>query len=339
MPDDERRDLAAARARRARPKSAGCPRTPPGAATPAGSRCEKGAAAVPAGARTDAGGGGGSTRTAISRTGTDPRHEGRRCRRGGGRGRGRAGWSAWAPTPAISRQAVELVRDGRDRRSERPSSRDFGRGHRRASSPRRVPGRRAEVRNRSSKPPRSTAPGVVAVGECGLDYHYEHSPRPAQLEAFAAQVALAVARPDPGRAHARRVGRHARRPATARAHPSARCCTASPADRKKRGGASISAPSCRSVASSRSKVRRTCATRPACVRSTGSWSRPTRRSWRRYRTAGSRIVRHGWWPSANAMALLKGVTPAELAETTTSPRAPPSPSLNHARHVDHTPQE
>lgn len=32
---------------------------------------------------------------------------------------------------------------------------------------------------------------VVAVGECGLDYFYEHSPREAQREAFAAQIALA----------------------------------------------------------------------------------------------------------------------------------------------------
>jgi TatD DNase family protein len=32
---------------------------------------------------------------------------------------------------------------------------------------------------------------VVAVGECGLDYHYEHSPRAAQRDAFAAQVVLA----------------------------------------------------------------------------------------------------------------------------------------------------
>ena len=31
----------------------------------------------------------------------------------------------------------------------------------------------------------------VAVGECGLDYHYDHSPRDAQREAFAAQIALA----------------------------------------------------------------------------------------------------------------------------------------------------
>ena len=40
------------------------------------------------------------------------------------------------------------------------------------------------------------APGslVVAVGECGLDYHYDHAPREAQRAAFAAQVELASAR-------------------------------------------------------------------------------------------------------------------------------------------------
>ncbi len=32
---------------------------------------------------------------------------------------------------------------------------------------------------------------VVAVGECGLDYHYDHSPRDVQRAAFAAQVELA----------------------------------------------------------------------------------------------------------------------------------------------------
>jgi TatD DNase family protein len=32
---------------------------------------------------------------------------------------------------------------------------------------------------------------VVAVGECGLDYHYDHSPRPVQREVFAHQVELA----------------------------------------------------------------------------------------------------------------------------------------------------
>ena len=34
-------------------------------------------------------------------------------------------------------------------------------------------------------------PEVVAVGECGLDYYYDHSPRPAQRDAFAAQIAMA----------------------------------------------------------------------------------------------------------------------------------------------------
>ncbi len=34
---------------------------------------------------------------------------------------------------------------------------------------------------------------VVAVGECGLDYYYEHSPRDAQRAAFAEQIALAHA--------------------------------------------------------------------------------------------------------------------------------------------------
>jgi TatD DNase family protein len=34
-------------------------------------------------------------------------------------------------------------------------------------------------------------PVVVGIGECGLDYHYDHSPREAQREAFARQVALA----------------------------------------------------------------------------------------------------------------------------------------------------
>ncbi len=35
------------------------------------------------------------------------------------------------------------------------------------------------------------APEVVGVGECGLDYYYDHSPREVQRDAFAAQIALA----------------------------------------------------------------------------------------------------------------------------------------------------
>lgn len=36
-------------------------------------------------------------------------------------------------------------------------------------------------------------PSVVAVGECGLDLHYEHSPRDVQRRVFAGQIALAHA--------------------------------------------------------------------------------------------------------------------------------------------------
>ncbi len=38
------------------------------------------------------------------------------------------------------------------------------------------------------------APEVVGIGECGLDYHYDHSPRDTQREVFAAQVAMAKER-------------------------------------------------------------------------------------------------------------------------------------------------
>ena len=39
--------------------------------------------------------------------------------------------------------------------------------------------------------PGGSEPVVVGIGECGLDYHYDHSPRPAQREAFALQIDLA----------------------------------------------------------------------------------------------------------------------------------------------------
>jgi len=37
----------------------------------------------------------------------------------------------------------------------------------------------------------ATSPRVVGIGECGLDYYYEHSPRHIQMTAFAQQIALA----------------------------------------------------------------------------------------------------------------------------------------------------
>ena len=66
-----------------------------------------------------------------------------------------------------------------------------------------VAGRHREVRAAVGVHPHEAAGGidgladllgptdVVAVGECGLDYHYDHSPRPDQRRVFAAQIALA----------------------------------------------------------------------------------------------------------------------------------------------------
>jgi TatD DNase family protein len=48
-----------------------------------------------------------------------------------------------------------------------------------------------------------TLPEVVALGETGLDYHYEHSPRDAQRRAFEAQLALASELRKPVVVHAR----------------------------------------------------------------------------------------------------------------------------------------
>jgi TatD DNase family protein len=46
-------------------------------------------------------------------------------------------------------------------------------------------------------------PRVVGVGECGLDYHYDHSPRDVQRAAFAAQIGLAHERSLPLVIHTR----------------------------------------------------------------------------------------------------------------------------------------
>mgnify|MGYP001551773943 FL=1 len=45
--------------------------------------------------------------------------------------------------------------------------------------------------------------GIVAVGECGLDYYYDHSPREVQQRVFAEQIALANTRELPLVIHTR----------------------------------------------------------------------------------------------------------------------------------------
>jgi TatD DNase family protein len=47
------------------------------------------------------------------------------------------------------------------------------------------------------------APEIVAVGECGLDYHYDHSPRDVQADAFRRQIEIAHRRDLPLVIHTR----------------------------------------------------------------------------------------------------------------------------------------
>src|SRR5712692_3075159 len=46
-------------------------------------------------------------------------------------------------------------------------------------------------------------PKVIAIGEIGLDYHYDHSPREVQREVFRKQIGLALARELPIVIHTR----------------------------------------------------------------------------------------------------------------------------------------
>ena len=98
---------------------------------------------------------------------------------------------------ATSCQAVDLVRSvrgalgsGPEGRGPGASGRFRGMGDHGTAPPRRLT-RRGGARGRAPKGARHRSGLVVAVGECGFDYHYEHSPRAAQRDAFAAQVELA----------------------------------------------------------------------------------------------------------------------------------------------------
>ena len=50
--------------------------------------------------------------------------------------------------------------------------------------------------------------GAVAIGECGLDFHYDNVPRDRQHDAFEAQLSLAAERSMPVIVHTRQAEAH-----------------------------------------------------------------------------------------------------------------------------------
>ena len=160
-------------------------------------------------------------------------------------------------------------------------------------------------------------PEVVAVGECGLDYFYEHSPRDVQREVFVAQIALAKAHDLALVIHTRDAWADTFDVLAAGGCPERtvfHCFTGGPDEAtalpRPRGGAVVQRHRHVPVGAP------TCTRPPRCAPSTGCWSRPTARTSPRCRTGASATSRRGSPWSGEAVAALQGVPPETVAAAT-----------------------
>ena len=137
-------------------------------------------------------------------------------------------------------------------------------------------------------------PGIVAVGEAGLDYYYDHAPRDAQRDAFAAQIQLAHVHGLPLVIHTRDAWTDTFDILAAEGVPD-------PHDlpllhrRPRRGPALPRTRGVRQLLGHRDvqgRHRRPGRGRPR-ARSNGCSSRPTARTWRRSPTGARRTARPG----------------------------------------------
>ena len=196
-------------------------------------------------------------------------------------------------TPCCARARAGRRRgDGRDRlglrdRRER-RARVAARGARRRACSPASASTRTRRSSRTTRAARALArwldqPRVVAVGECGLDYHYMNSPREAQRAVFAEQVALARERDLPVSIHVRgddparvrRAARHLARRGARRARGRAALLHRQPRVRARALDARLAISLLGDPHLQAGP--RTCAPSPPRCRSSGCWSRRTLR--------------------------------------------------------------
>jgi TatD DNase family protein len=157
-------------------------------------------------------------------------------------------------------------------------------------------------------------PRVVGVGETGLDYFYDRSPRAVQQAAMAAHLAIARAAGKPVILHIRDA--HADAWAVVDAAPAVpgvvHCFTGTPT--RPASGPAAATP-CRSRGSPRSRPRRPCVRPRGSARPTRSCWRPTRRTWRPCRSAAGPNEPANVAFTCARLAAVRGVAAEELART------------------------
>ena len=144
---------------------------------------------------------------------------------------------------------------------------------------------------------RTRHPKVVAIGEAGLDYHYDYSPRDAQERGFRNHIAAARETGLPLVIHSREadddMARILEEETGKGAFPAVlHCYTGGP---ELAAAPSRSGCRSRSPASSPSRNPTTCAPSRRRCRRTVSWSKPTRRISRPASIAASATSRPMWW--------------------------------------------
>ncbi|HEX6461714.1 MAG TPA: TatD family hydrolase [Candidatus Saccharimonadales bacterium] len=100
--------------------------------------------------------------------------------------------STQAYKAALEADVYKLICVGTDVASSQRAV-SFAKGHESAWASLGVHPHEAKLNDTTELEKLITEPKVVAVGECGLDYYYHHSPRDVQIKAFRQQIELALA--------------------------------------------------------------------------------------------------------------------------------------------------